>query len=80
MARIIKALEDGKPQSPYFLDQDQVLFRKEAVITDPCRNESLEQLVIPASMVYLLLRAYHDAPYSAHQGPQETWRKLKRTF
>ena len=80
LSQIINSIKEGKDESPYFLDNDGLLYRKDSLAISPHRKEAFEQLVIPIGNVHQVLRAYHDAPYASHYGSQKTWRKMKRVF
>ena len=73
-------LEEGVMVEPFFLDNDGILFRKDGFKISSWRREVFEQIVVPSNFVNRILRSYHDAPFSAHQGSGKTFRKLKKVF
>jgi len=43
-------------------------------------NDRQDKLVAPDSMTEYMIRAYHDAPFSGHQGPERTLAKIRQQF
>ena len=78
--QMIATLENRESIEQVFLDNDWILFRKDSLELSCWRREVFEQIVVTSSFVNEVLRSYHDAPFSAHQGSGKTFRKLKAFF
>jgi len=58
----------------YFLDMDGLLYYERS------GTERQDKLVAPQSMTDYIIKAYHDAPFSGHQGTERTLARIRRQF
>ncbi|MHB1799638.1 MAG: reverse transcriptase family protein [Vulcanimicrobiaceae bacterium] len=69
-----------KPSSEFQIEQD-VLVRRYTPLNSSRRARGIvTQSVLPASLVYEVIRAFHDEPLGGHLGFKKTYNKIKERF